>query len=238
MSCPWGFPTALVSVVVAFAIYYGGALAILSRLGGSFDKRHHLIVLIAAYQALVAGVIVVAALIALLPRRAPPSALGYRFPGWVALGTAAASLIPILFVSTAIENLLNALFPSLHIHGNAAQLLPGHPHLSLIEELLLFVWAAVEAPLAEETLFRGILFQGLRDSLARVAPYQVGVFVAALVSGVMFGLVHGEPHTFPILTFLGITLAYIFQIARSVYASALVHGLVDGLAVLVLIHGP
>lgn len=236
MTSGWGFLTAVIALIVALVIYYVGALAILRGLGGTFDKQHHLIVLIAAYQALVVGVLVVATTVALLPHRASPRALGFVFPGWGVLGVAAVSLIPILLASDAIESLLNHLFPSFHIHGNVSQLLPGHPHLSLLEKGLLFVWAAFEAPLTEETLFRGVLFQGLRDSFSRLLPYQIGVLGGALVSGAIFGLVHGEPHTFPVLWLLGMALAYIFQLARSLYASTIVHGLVNALAVLVLIH--
>src|SRR5437588_1539688 len=102
MSTPWGFLTSIVALVVSFGIYFVGAAAILAAVGPGFDKRHHLMVLIAAYQALVFGVLVVAVGILLL-RRVPPSVLGFQFPGWGPLGVAAASLIPILVAADAIE---------------------------------------------------------------------------------------------------------------------------------------
>jgi membrane protease YdiL (CAAX protease family) len=68
-------------------------------------------------------------------------------------------------------------------------------------------------------------------------PYQIAVFLAALLSGLLFGFVHGEPHTFPILAFLGIALAYAFQLARSMYSSMVIHGLVNALAVIALLAG-
>jgi len=94
----------------------------------------------------------------------------------------------------------------------------------------------IEAPLAEETLFRGIIFQGLRNLCSRWAPNGVAIFLAALVSGVVFGLAHLEIHTLPILALLGIVLAYVFQYGRSIFASALVHGLVNILAVISLLQ--
>jgi membrane protease YdiL (CAAX protease family) len=93
----------------------------------------------------------------------------------------------------------------------------------------------VLVPLTEETLFRGIVFGGLARFFAGLIPENAAVFVAAVVSGAIFGLAHLEPHTFPILMFLGICLAYIYYYGRSVFASALVHGLFNTIAVLAVV---
>ena len=62
------------------------------------------------------------------------------------------------------------------------------------------------------------------------------IAAGAIVSGLAFGLVHFEPHTLPILAFVGIVLALVFEYSRSVYASFLVHGTVNFLAVLSVFH--
>jgi membrane protease YdiL (CAAX protease family) len=124
------------------------------------------------------------------------------------------------------------------VHGNVRELgntIHGHP--GAVEKILIVAWAAIEVPLTEETLFRGIIFQGLRTFFDRWIPYSVAVFVAAAISGTLFGLAHGEPHTLPILIFVGMALAYIFQYGRSIYASAAVHGLINALAMITLLKG-
>lgn len=236
MTVPWGFPTALVSLTVAFAVAIVGEGALYASAPG-LEKHHYVIFEIVGYQALTIGVLVAAVAVVLIPHRVGPASLGFRFPGWETLALAAASLIPILFAAAGIEKLFNTVFPGFHVHGNAAQLVPGHPHLSIAEKTALVLWAAIEAPLTEETLFRGVIYQGLRQTGSRWMPYQIAVFLAALLSGLLFGFVHGEPHTFPILAFLGIALAYAFQLARSMYSSMVIHGLVNALAVIALLAG-
>jgi membrane protease YdiL (CAAX protease family) len=151
---------------------------------------------------------------------------------------AAAAVLPLYGGVLLIYAAFTTLLPGYHLRGNAQDLfqgLPNHPGLGL--EILVLLWAGVQAPLVEETLFRGILFQGLRQFFARWIPYQGAVLAGAIVSGVIFGLAHSsEPHTWPILIFLGIALAYIFQLARSIYASALVHAIINGAATLLYFH--
>src|SRR5437764_3616236 len=110
MSVPWGFPTALIALVVAFALYIIGAGALVAVAGG-LEKNHHVLFEIAAYQALTFGVLVAALGVALIPHRAGPDSLGFVFPGWRPLGLAAASLVPILLAVAGIEWLFNTLIP-------------------------------------------------------------------------------------------------------------------------------
>jgi len=222
--------------VVCFLAYLVGALLLAALLvsvaGRSFIDRHSLEFNVLAYQFLVLGVGIVGWWLVSGRFHVGPAALGYRFPGWqTLLGTAA--IVPGIFVAISIFALLfDALAPGYHLQGNSKELLPnGTKHIALGTELLVFAWAAVEVPLTEETLFRGILFQGLRDSLTRWMPYQGAVLSAALISGMTFGILHFEIHTLPILALLGVILAYVFQITRSIYASALVHALINAVAV-------
>jgi membrane protease YdiL (CAAX protease family) len=91
--------------------------------------------------------------------------------------------------------------------------------------------------LVEETLFRGIIFQGIARFSSRWLNEHLSIFVGAVVSGVIFGLAHFEPHTLPILVFLGVALAYVFYYSRSIYSSMLVHGSVNAIAAISVFHG-
>jgi membrane protease YdiL (CAAX protease family) len=71
------------------------------------------------------------------------------------------------------------------------------------------------APLGEETLFRGFLYKGLRSRLP-MAP-------AALLSGIVFGLVHGYWLLIPALFVVGAGLAVIYERRGSLLASMTAH---------------
>lgn len=233
---PWGIGRAVGALIVTFACAVGGQI-ILYALAAGYLKKHQIVANILSYQFLLAGVVLSAVVLILIPYRIGPRALGFRFPGWNTLGMAAVSVVGIMFAVAALEWLFNTLFPAYHLQGNAKQLFPGqHKHLGIVLEVAVVIWAGIEAPLAEETLFRGILFQGMRDTFSRRMPGWAAILIAAVVSGSLFGLAHGEFHTLPILVMLGIILAYVFQLGRSIYASMVVHGLINTLAVIALLH--
>jgi membrane protease YdiL (CAAX protease family) len=75
--------------------------------------------------------------------------------------------------------------------------------------------ATVAAPFMEELIFRGFLFNALR----RYAP----VWVAAVVSGVLFGLSHGSSSAWIPLAASGIVLAYVYHRSGSLTAAMISH---------------
>jgi membrane protease YdiL (CAAX protease family) len=77
--------------------------------------------------------------------------------------------------------------------------------------------ATIAAPFMEEFVYRGFLF----NALARYAP----VWLAAIVSGVLFGLSHGSASAFLPLAASGVVLAYVYQRSGSLTASMLTHAL-------------
>lgn len=85
------------------------------------------------------------------------------------------------------------------------------------------------APLAEELFFRGFLFGGLRSSWS--------FWPAALLSGLIFGLVHaptGITAVIP-LAALGFALCFLYDRTGSVWPCMIAHAINNGLA-LALIH--
>jgi membrane protease YdiL (CAAX protease family) len=84
------------------------------------------------------------------------------------------------------------------------------------------VLAVFVAPVVEETYFRGILFRSVRD--------RHGFWPGALVSGVLFGLVHFVPSAWQdavllqsIMVFTGIALAWIYERRGSLLANIAAH---------------
>lgn len=79
------------------------------------------------------------------------------------------------------------------------------------------ILATLAAPFMEEFVFRGFLF----NALLRYLP----VWGAAIVSGVIFGLVHGSPTALLPLAGSGIVLAYVYYRSGSLSAAMLTHAL-------------
>ena len=89
------------------------------------------------------------------------------------------------------------------------------------------VLAALAAPFVEEFIFRGFLF----NALLRYTP----VWVAAIVSGCVFGISHGSPSAFLPLACSGVVLAYVYYVSGSLTAAMLTHGLFNVINVVLLV---
>ncbi|HZT96448.1 MAG TPA: CPBP family intramembrane glutamic endopeptidase, partial [Chloroflexota bacterium] len=143
-------------------------------------------------------------------------------------------------IGAAIITALLQAISNFHVKGNAKQLLPPHQsHLTVGQFVALLVLAAVLAPVTEETLFRGVLYQALRRNLSARMGFVPAVALAALGSGTLFGLAHllggsGELNTLPILIYLGVVLAVGFQYTDTLAGSMLIHSSVNALAVIAL----
>lgn len=84
---------------------------------------------------------------------------------------------------------------------------------------------AVAAPIVEEFLFRGLIFKRLRDSLKFVP--------SALLSALLFGIIHANALQFAYAFILGLLLAYIYEQFKSVWAPVLFHAGANLISVIV-----
>lgn len=89
----------------------------------------------------------------------------------------------------------------------------------------LFVFAAViVAPLVEEIFFRGFLFTGLKKRFTWTK--------AMFISSGLFALLHLHLLAVPPIFILGLVFAYLYQRSGSIWPAILIHGLVNGLAMI------
>ena len=88
------------------------------------------------------------------------------------------------------------------------------PH-TLAGGVLFGLTAIVIAPLLEETLFRGFVFQGLARSW--------GLWAGAAVSGLLFALSHQDVSVIVPFTVLGMALALLFYYTRSLWTNIALH---------------
>lgn len=92
--------------------------------------------------------------------------------------------------------------------------------------LAMLVMAGFVAPFGEELAFRGLLFPWLRERL--------GVIAAAVVSGLIFAILHGVPILIPALTAIGTALALLYHRCGSLWPVILAHGAFNGIMVITL----
>jgi membrane protease YdiL (CAAX protease family) len=95
-------------------------------------------------------------------------------------------------------------------------------HHGLTAYLLDILQGSVVSPIAEETLFRGLLFAGLAQ---RMPP-----IVAALISSTIFGLFHLTPYWLPALVTVGLVQAFVYYRTRNIWAAIVTHGVVNWIA--------
>lgn len=81
--------------------------------------------------------------------------------------------------------------------------------------LMLIFWMGIVAPVAEEMIFRWNVFLRLRD--------YIKFFPAAVVSGVIFGVYHGNILQAVYASILGIVFAYILERSGNIWSCVLLH---------------
>ncbi len=95
------------------------------------------------------------------------------------------------------------------------------------------VFVCVVAPICEETFFRGFVFGALRRWRMRVAGREVGTVLAAIITGILFGLAHtgsANPQYLIPLGFLGFVLCLVRWRTRSLYPCMALHSFNNSLA--------
>ena len=107
---------------------------------------------------------------------------------------------------------------------------PGHEWVGHVWSMpggpaWLWVAAVAVAPVAEEVLFRGVLFGWLS---------RWGAVVATTVSAVLFGIVHGELVVGLFATLSGVALGVLRTRSRSIWPGTTAHATINGSSVAVI----
>jgi len=96
------------------------------------------------------------------------------------------------------------------------------------EIILAVITVVAVAPLAEEIIFRGLLH--------RLTSSMWGAVPAALISALVFGIVHGEPWFLFGLIGVGIMLAFIYETTRSVTACWVAHAVHNSISLWAMLN--
>jgi membrane protease YdiL (CAAX protease family) len=95
------------------------------------------------------------------------------------------------------------------------------------------VFVCVVAPIAEEFFFRGFIFGALRRMRIKVGGREIGTWVAAALTGLLFGLAHtgsASPQFLIPLGFLGFLLCVLRWKTGSLYPCMALHSINNSLA--------
>lgn len=119
-----------------------------------------------------------------------------------------------VFISTSLNNVMLAI---LSLFGSFNKLSNGIPSPTSNSQLIIVLLIVALTPaICEEALFRGLIMRCYE---------QLGIKIAIIMSGVLFGIFHFNVNIQGILglSFLGIMLAYLVYKTNSIFASVLAH---------------
>jgi uncharacterized protein len=173
------------------------------------------------------GFVVTALYFASLTRRPRPADFGYRRIAWsLGIGACLAGGIGYYIVTAVYQSLVN-----LHGTDKLPESLGVGSSTAALAGAAVFV--CVVAPIAEEFFFRGFIFGALRRMHVVVAGRDLGTWIAAAITGILFGLAHtgsaAAQYLIP-LGFLGFVLCIVRWRTGSLYPGMALHSANNALA--------
>jgi uncharacterized protein len=103
-------------------------------------------------------------------------------------------------------------------------------HHGLLSFALDFVSVALVAGICEELMFRGVMF----TALAQRMP----VWIAAVLSGLAFGIAHADIWSLAALTVVGVGLALLYSRTRSIWPNMVAHTTFNAFSLVLIYYFP
>lgn len=151
-----------------------------------------------------------------------------RLPSWTDLALAPAAFV-VYFIATAlVTTAVSLLVPGFDL--DQAQDVGFTSLTQQYEYILAFITLVVLAPVAEELLFRGYLYGKMRRLTS--------IWLAALVTSVVFGVVHGQWNVGIDVFVLSLVMCGLREMTGGIWAGILLHMLKNGLAFYILFINP
>lgn len=223
----WGLGRFAVTAIASFVAAASASLLVVLALGIADKPAQErtpldlLLVTLATDAALIAVLAVVGRrLLRLVPRD-----LGFRRPSPAQIRFALSAGVG-LWVLSILVNALTVRFLGPRPQSLVVSFGAHEGPEALVLDL---ITGAVLAPVAEETLYRGLIFAGLAQRL----PFAV----AAGISALLFGVVHGVGVLLPIFV-LGFGLAWVYRRTGTLWAPITAHALVNAISLAILFAAP
>lgn len=151
-----------------------------------------------------------------------------RLPSWADIGLAPVGFVLYFLLTAGVLYVVTLIFPG--FDSNQVQETGFGNLLQRYEYILAFLTLVVAAPIAEEVLFRGYLYGKLRKG----AP----MWLATLMTSVLFAAVHGQWNVAVDVFSLSIVLCALREITGSIWAGTLLHMAKNGVAFYLLFINP
>lgn len=202
-------------------------IVLVGRLGGVFSdllSQYRLAASMAVGGLIYALAVVATYAVIIRRRRGNWGDIGFRTPPLIAV-----LLTPIIFfgqlMALMIVNvILQAIIGS--FENPQTEALTDPSGFSWLNFAFVFTVGAIIAPIVEEMIFRGLLYQWLRAHTSAV--------VAIVVSGAIFSVVHVYPVILLPLFAVGVILAAVFEWTKSLWITIMLHFFQNALAISVL----
>ena len=220
----WTVPAALLTGLVAGVL----GSVVVAAIGGEAGSTHTspAVSLISDFV-FDAAFVIVALYFASLQRRARPSDFGYRrIPLSLGIGAFFAAGIGYFVITAVYQSIVK-------LHGTdklPSELGVGSSTAALVGAA---IFVCVIAPIAEEFFFRGFVFGALRRWHVTIAGRDVGTWLAAILTGILFGLAHSGSAAAQYLVplgFLGFVLCLVRWKTGSLYPCMALHSVNNSLA--------
>lgn len=221
----WGLLNIVLMAVFGILTGLVGAVAavVVLRLLGMQPSNGALFFILSAvaYTAFIVGVW----LFVVLLGRASWGEIGFQAVGLGAVATVLLAVPVVLALNATVLWIMGLLLGGPIENPQAEQIAPGG-RLPLADYLWLLGAVSVAAPVAEELVFRGVLYPYLR----RWTPAAGAVLLSAL----LFAVVHVIPILIPPLVVTGIALGLLRERYGSVLPCMLLHALLNGISLTAL----
>jgi membrane protease YdiL (CAAX protease family) len=226
---PWPAWTAPAAIAVGFGlgIVVSVIVGVGAKAGGSSLSHPSPAVSLIGDVLFDASFVAAALYFARLTARGRPRDFGFRPVRWqIAIGAVVTAAIGYYVITAMYASLL-------HLHGN--EKLPKELGVSKSTAALVgaTIFVCVVAPIAEEFFFRGFIFGALRRMRIELGGLHLGTWIAAIITGILFGLAHtgsaSSRYLIP-LGFLGFVLCLVRWRTRSLYPCMALHSINNSLA--------
>lgn len=179
-------------------------------------------------QAVIEGLLVGLVLVAMPSiSRFSLAELGFRTPTPRAIGGSLAGALVMAVVANGGATLVDYLFRSTHEQDILQIFKQLHDPVTIA---VFAGFAIVVAPFAEETFFRVLFFNlGLRYA---------GFWGGAAISGLLFGIAHGDLYAGIPLALGGVVLCAVYYRTRNAFAPMISHALFNALTIVTLLVAP
>jgi CAAX protease family protein len=231
----WTVPAAL-ALGLAFTLVTGSIVLAIGAASGAGLSHEPPAVNIAESVAQDVSFVVAVLCFAVFMFRGRPADFGFRR---VPIGLAAGS-----FLTAAIGYYVVSYFYTVALNVHGKDTLPSGFGVNSSTAALIAttIFVCLVAPIAEELIFRGFIFGALRRIRLVLGGHDLGTWLAAVITGVLFGAAHvGGTSTAAQLAqlgFLGFVLCLLRWRTGSLYPGMALHSLNNALAIGVSQHWP